>query len=347
MLVGVSHVGDDVNGRLPTWLQVVSAALICLVIASGCGSGRHTPAADQRTSSPTSGVPSSLFVDPQGQGARQAAALLQAGQRDDAATVSKIAGQPVAEWFGDPTDVTQREVAAYVDRAAAQGALPLLVAYDIPGRDCGNFSGGGATSPDDYRAWIAAFKAGIGERAALVILEPDAAAFAVAGCPGGPPQPDTLALLHEAVTTLKQDSSIRVYIDGGNATWPGDDLMVTGLMAAGISEADGFAVNVSNYFTTGESVAYGDRLSARVGGKHFVVDTSRNGNGPLSDDSDRQSWCNPPGRALGTRPTLQTGIALVDALLWIKQPGESDGTCRGGPPAGSWWPEGALALVGG
>ncbi|MEO9119524.1 MAG: glycoside hydrolase family 6 protein, partial [Solirubrobacteraceae bacterium] len=54
----------------------------------------------------------------------------------------------------------------------------------------------------------------------------------------------------------------------------------------------------------------------------------------------------PPGRALGTAPTTNTGDPLVDALLWIKSPGESDGACHpGDPPAGEWWPAHALALA--
>jgi endoglucanase len=35
----------------------------------------------------------------------------------------------------------------------------------------------------------------------------------------------------------------------------------------------------------------------------------------------------------------------VDGLLWIKAPGESDGSCNGGPSAGTWWPEYALGLA--
>jgi endoglucanase len=35
----------------------------------------------------------------------------------------------------------------------------------------------------------------------------------------------------------------------------------------------------------------------------------------------------------------------VDAFLWIKQPGESDGTCNGGPKAGSWWNDIAVELA--
>lgn len=53
----------------------------------------------------------------------------------------------------------------------------------------------------------------------------------------------------------------------------------------------------------------------------------------------------PPGRALGTPPTVRTGDPSVTAYLWIKHPGESDGTCKGGPAAGAWWPSYALSLA--
>jgi endoglucanase len=96
---------------------------------------------------------------------------------------------------------------------------------------------------------------------------------------------------------------------------------------------------------------------------HFVVDTSRNGQGPWTPPADHpagdpQDWCNPPDRGLGYRPTANTGQPLLDAYLWIKIPGESDGQCyrwtsgpldpvRGiqDPPAGQWFPEMALELA--
>jgi endoglucanase len=105
---------------------------------------------------------------------------------------------------------------------------------------------------------------------------------------------------------------------------------------------------VSNYRTTRELLAYGEAVSQLVGGRHFVIDTSRNGRGPLPERLQRKpedSWCNPPGRGLGRAPTARTGHALADAFLWIKRPGESDGTCNGGPVAGQWWPERALELA--
>lgn len=59
--------------------------------------------------------------------------------------------------------------------------------------------------------------------------------------------------------------------------------------------------------------------------------------------------CNPPGRGLGVRPTTTTNQALVDAYLWVKTPGESDGECtasgRISPPAGQWYQAYAEALI--
>ncbi len=113
------------------------------------------------------------------------------------------------------------------------------------------------------------------------------------------------------------------------------------LRAAGVAQARGFSVNVAGFETTARSRAYGRAISRRAGRAHFVIDTSRNGAGPAGPGE----WCNPAGRALGEFPTTQTGDPLVDALLWVKRPGESDGECNGGPPAGTWWPDYALDLA--
>jgi endoglucanase len=84
---------------------------------------------------------------------------------------------------------------------------------------------------------------------------------------------------------------------------------------------------------------------------HFVIDTGRNGHGPLDTAVYAAgpfnqppevigglaggSYCNPPRAGLGLRPTADTRLPLVDAYLWIKVPGESDGSCdiAGGPRA--------------
>jgi endoglucanase len=109
------------------------------------------------------------------------------------------------------------------------------------------------------------------------------------------------------------------------------------LNSANIAGAAGFAINVSNFKTDADNQVYGDAVSAKTGNKHYVVDTSRNGNGP------GDTWCNPAGRALGQKPTLGSGN--LDAYIWVKYPGQSDGTCNGGPSAGTWWPDYALGLA--
>lgn len=221
---------------------------------------------------------------------------------------------------------------------SAAGALPVLVAYAIPARDCGGYSAGGVNSPDGYRAWIRDLAAGIGDRRAAVVLEPDA--LAGIGCLAQADQETRLALLAEAVDVLAARPGVLVYLDAGHANWIGAAEMAGRLSEAGIARAQGFALNVSNFGSTADQVAYGSDLSARVGRKHFVIDTSRNGLGPAPGGE----WCNPAGRALGQRPGTTTA-PLVDAHLWIKRPGESDGTCNGGPPAGQWWAEYALGLA--
>ncbi len=121
--------------------------------------------------------------------------------------------------------------------------------------------------------------------------------------------------------------------------------MASRLKRTAIAKADGFALNVSNFRATEELVDYGTKLSRQLNDKPFVIDTSRNGQGPPPPGPE--DWCNPPGRGLGARPTRNTGNPRVDAYLWIKTPGESDGECADGsrPPAGRWWPEYALGLA--
>ena len=70
------------------------------------------------------------------------------------------------------------------------------------------------------------------------------------------------------------------------------------LNQVGFEYAVGFALNTSNYQTTAASKSYGQQISQQLGGKKFVIDTSRNGNGSNGE------WCNPRGRALGEKPTL-------------------------------------------
>ena len=257
----------------------------------------------------------------------------------DAALAYRIARQPTALWLGDWTPDVRASAARRVRAARAAGAMPVLVAYNIPNRDHGLHSAGGAPGSGEYLAWIDALAAGIGAGPAAVVLEPDALA-ALDRLPDGERDVRT-ALIAQAVARLASTPGVAVYIDAGNPAWIPAPAMARRLRAAGVDGARGFAVNVASFHTTARSRSYGRAVSRRVGGAPFVIDTSRNGAGPPPGDA----WCNPPGRALGQAPTAETGDPAVDALLWIKRPGESDGVCNGGPPAGQWWPDEALRLA--
>jgi endoglucanase len=335
-------------------LAALAAALLAL---AACGSGadgdRGRPEAGRGVNAgpgvtaenPLAGK--TFYVDPANRASEQAAAWERANRAADARELRKIGDRAVAHWLTGGTDVSGA-VDSLVGAAAARGQLPVLVAYNIPNRDCGSFSSGGATSADAYRAWVRSIVTGLKSRPAVVIVEPDAVPHVVEGCGGH--EAERYDLLADAVTTLTSSPGAVVYLDAGHPDWVSDTRKLAGaLERAGIEKADGFSLNVSNFIGTQENIDYGGELSDALGGRRFVVDTSRNGAGPVTGNADINggpSWCNPPGRKLGPAPTADTGQPRADAFLWIKRPGESDGACRPGePPAGQWWPEYALDLA--
>ncbi|WP_043675076.1 glycoside hydrolase family 6 protein [Streptomyces xylophagus] len=306
----------------------VRRALLATLLAGLCCAGA------------TRDVPEPFWTDPDSRAAQQAATWRAAGRTADAALMDRIAGRPVAEWLNGPDPGPA--VRARTTAAARAGQVAVLVAYYIPNRDCGQYSLGGAPTAAAYRTWIDEFATALGDRGAYVIVEPDAVAQVVAGCTRVVAN-DRYALLAYAVDRLKRQPHTHVYLDAGNAGWiPEAWRLVDALKASGVARADGVALNVANFQTNKASSTYGDQLSKDLAGLHYVIDTSRNGNGPYVGTA---VWCNPPGRALGTPPTTRTDNPLLDAYLWIKRPGESDGTCRGGPAAGQWWPSYALELA--
>lgn len=417
--------------------SIVAALSLCLPASTLAGS--IDPHTDFYVATPNPGA------------IKQIAKLVATRHFRDAGLILDLITTPVAEWYtqGTPRSV-KRDVQTDVNRAAARGDVPVLVAYNIPFRDCAQFSAGGATNVAEYKAWIDGFAAGIGKRKAIVILEPDGLGIipwynpygsadgsdGLEWCQPAEADParaaaDRFEMLNYAVDALKAHPKVRVYLDGTHSAWLGVGDIAHRLLQAGVARADGFYLNASNYQFTSNSVQYGSwissclamastpeqfngcpnqywnggplpakiatllgewtgvalsaygqwsddsntpelntsglnlRYAGAVPTTHFAIDTSRNGLGPWAPPAgtypDPQDWCNPPGRGLGLRPTADTGKALVDAYLWIKVPGESDGECTRGlgpagstvdpewgridPAAGKWFPEQALQLA--
>jgi endoglucanase len=392
------------------------AAVVAAVAGSFLVTSAHPAAAGNAVLGPST----TLYVDP-ASSTQQAAAKLDGQARADALVLGSF---PSATWFtkGTPAEV-QAAVKKLVDAAAAKNAVPTIVAYNLPHRDCSQYSAGGATSKAEYQAWIDAFAAGIGDRKVVVILEPDGLGIIpfhtdLSGkeewCK--PPDADKATAAKEryeilayAVDKLRAHPGSAVYLDGTHSAWLSVGDIASRLVKAGVQRASGFFLNASNYEpneklldygtwisqciqygTHGDGTGHFDRCASQyypaspndyatwaksrkwyadnVGKAagpltHFVIDTSRNGRGswapkPGTTYKDAQTWCNPPDRGLGLRPTTRTGNPLVDAYLWIKIPGESDGQCDRGmgggkdpergaadPPAGAWFEKQAAELL--
>ena len=58
-------------------------------------------------------------------------------------------------------------------------------------------------------------------------------------------------------------------------------------------------------------------------------------------------WCNVHPAGLGSPEKTDTDSPYVDALVWIKPPGESDGQCgmAGAPRAGAWFNDYVAMLI--
>jgi len=427
-------------------IAVVTTAALVAGSAAAASAAASTP---RLASARDQGSGTRFFVPPPSSGApAQILQLLKSHDLKDAALLAEMEATPRAVWFtsGTPAQVEQ-QVRQTMSEAAIERAVPVLVAYDIPGRDCAQYSAGGALDEADYEAWINGFAAGVGNGKAIVILEPDALGNLPSDC-GGPStnypftDAERYAEIQYAVSALAVQPGVSVYLDGTHSAWQSVGTITQRLLTAGVQNATGFFINVSNYQPTPNLVDYGTWISdciamvtdpsnafynnpgacasqyypanpsdfstwglttawyaANMGNAdattHFVIDTSRNGDGPNSMQAYAQppydqpasvigtlasgNWCNPPNSGLGLRPTVATGVPLLDAYLWVKTPGQSDGQCdaAGGvrawdygaytqsgwpadvasqalfdplwgiddPAAGSWFPQQALQLA--
>ena len=284
-------------------------------------------------SNPLAGRP--FYVDP-------ISNAMRAAHSNPTPELTALANTPTAYWldeaFGSPAGTVSR----YAGAAQAAGATPVFALYAIPHRDCGSYAAGGFATAAGYRQWIDGVAAGLGTMPAAIIVEPDA--IAMADCLSPDQQQERYGLLRYAVDTLTRDPAAAVYIDGGHSRWLSADVLAARLNDVGVSRARGFSLNTANFYTTGEEIGFGEAVSGMTNGAHYVIDTSRNGAGPAADTG--LNWCNPDGRALGTAPTTATAGEHADAYLWVKRPGESDGSCSSGDaPVGRFIADDAIELV--
>lgn len=253
----------------------------------------------------------------------------------------KLATTPQAFWATDhlSASAVRSAVRSYADRAIKNKRTPVVAVYAIPARDCGSHSAGTFTAAT-YKKWISRLALGLKGKKAIVILEPDALAM-LGDCAR---QGDRAGLLRYATKKLKA-AGVWVYIDAGHSRWRAPSVMAQRLKDAGITSARGFATNVASFQSNPAEQQYAKQVLAelrklKITGKRYVIDSSRNGSANVLPGE----FCNPPGARVGKRPTVYRKGTL-QAYLWVKNPGESDGACNGGPVAGAWWGAGARQLL--
>ncbi|MCU1530341.1 MAG: hypothetical protein JWP75_4104 [Frondihabitans sp.] len=294
---------------------------------------QSTTAAGIRAESTQSIFPGGLLVSPDSTAEKAGVALKAAGDSTGAGAAYFIAKRSVAIWLTSSysntllVKIIDRELAS----AEAQGTTPVFVTYAIPDRDCGGYSAGGLTS-STYPAWSNLVASTLKGHRAVVMIEPDS----LSTCPSQTTTRE--ALIAKAVTTFTADG-IPAYLDAGSPNSVTAQVAANRLQAAGIANARGFFSNVASYYPVDQVRSYDNSISSLTGGSHFVIDVSRDGQGW------RGTWCNAPGAGLGQDPHVAAGGTPLDALLWIKSPGVSDGTCNGGPAAGTWFASYAERLV--
>lgn len=289
---------------------------------------------------PAATAQSEFYVSPD----TQAAAWVEENPDDEraAAIRDNIANVAQGTWFTEHNpDAVQADVDTVVSAAASEQAIPILVVYNMPNRDCGGASGGGAPDHAAYRQWIDQVAAGLADRPATIVLEPDVLAL-MSDCMDEAEQAEVMASMAYAGQALRAGSAeARVYFDAAHSAWLAPDEMAARLVESDIANsASGIATNTSNYRTTEDEVAFAKATidATGVDGLGAVIDTSRNGNGPAPDGE----WCDPDGRAIGTPTTSDTGDPVIDAFLWVKLPGEADGCAAA---AGQFDPDLAYALA--
>ena len=304
-----------------------------------------------------------LYINP---GYVKALQGLEASHANEAALLKRMESLPTAiwlSWIADAGEVPRYlDDALQQQKVGGQPVTPLFVVYDLPGRDCAAESSAGELDADAagearyQHAFIdviaAAFRAHPDQRIA-VVLEPDSLSNLVTNLDR--PRCKAAEGIYKrgiayAISKLSLPN-VFLYLEAAHAGWLGFPKNIDRAaalyknvltMAGGPARVRGFALNVSNYdpavdpaktprdrtSAASDETGYAADLSkalARVGvtGKGFVIDTGRDGRAYIR--SIASSWCNVKGAGLGERPRAAPS-PLIDAYLYVKVPGESDGT---------------------
>ncbi|ORX76513.1 exocellobiohydrolase [Anaeromyces robustus] len=262
------------------------------------------------------------------------------------AKAQKIQDAPTAIWLS--WDKAPETVSFHLDEAGNQTAVFIL--YWIPTRDCNSIaSQGGAQSMDEYHTYVNRIVNGFKSHPnskIVVVVEPDTLGNMITSQSN-----DNCKKVHNlhkqaiayAIDTFGQIDNVRTYIDAAHGRWLGSHADEAAAIIKEIidmapnSNVRGLSTNVSNYQPTEDEYAYHQKLSAELEklGVHnmkFIVDTARNGVDVAESLVKTGTWCNVKGTGFGERPRGSpdpVNKPLLDAYMWLKPGGDSDGSSTG------------------
>jgi endoglucanase len=261
-------------------LTTLAMSAAALTLAPGLASAATRAPADHTLAPNTR-----FYVPPPAQGSvQQILQLVKSGQLKNAGLLTAMESVPTAVWLDGETSAqaaepgnqgseqadadTARQVRLTLAAASLEHAVPIFVAYNIPGRDCSEYSAGGAPTDAAYDAWIGAIGTALGDAKAVLLEEPDALGNLPGYCGSAyaaefPGITNTTRIddIRYAVTTLENDPNISLYLDGSNSAWQNVGGMAQTLVAADVQQSQGFFLNVSNYQYDTNSDYYGTWVS--------------------------------------------------------------------------------------
>lgn len=303
-----------------------------------------------------------LFVNPE---YTKAVEGLIPGHSAEAEKLKKLSVIPTAiwlSWIADTKDVPRYlDLALQQQKTGGKPVITTFVVYDLPNRDCNAAASAGelpasptgeARYQKEYIDAIAAAFAAHPDQRIAAILEPDSVGNLITNLEN--PKCQAAEGIYKrgiayAIAKLSLPN-VFLYVDAAHSGWLGwpKNIVKTApmfkeilAMAGGPDRIRGFATDVSNYNPAkdptnpkrdphaapsdelGYIVDLNKALEAEgITGKGFIIDTSRDGKAYIR--STPGNWCNIKGAGLGERPQAAPA-PLVDAYLWVKPPGESDG----------------------
>ncbi|KAH9901502.1 cellobiohydrolaseII [Cubamyces lactineus] len=284
---------------------------------------------------------------------------------------ASVANIPTFTWLDSVSKVpdlgTYLADADSIQKSTGNKQLVQIVVYDLPDRDCAAKASNGEFSIADngeanYKNYIDQIVAQIKQYPdvrVVAVIEPDSLANLVTNL-NVQKCANAEATYKACVTYALQELSavgVYMYMDAGHAGWlgwPANIQPAATLFAQMYKSANsspfirGLATNVANYnaltaaspdpITQGNPNydeshyinALGPMLAQAGFPAQFIVDQGRSGQQNLRQQWG--DWCNIKGAGFGTRPTTNTGNSLIDAIVWVKPGGESDGTSNSSSP---------------